>query len=143
MPYEFLEEVAIADIAFKAWGEDLEETFVTAADAVMNVMVEDLDAIQPREERQFTLENDARDMLLFDFLQEFIYYKDAEQLLLRVERVQITEADNLYVLQATARGERLDPARHRQRVDVKAVTLHQFRLEQTDRGWQAFVILDI
>ena len=26
MPYEFLEDMATADIAFRAWGQDLEET---------------------------------------------------------------------------------------------------------------------
>ncbi|RPJ05121.1 MAG: archease, partial [Deltaproteobacteria bacterium] len=29
MPFEFLEDIAIADIAFRAWGKDLEETFVS------------------------------------------------------------------------------------------------------------------
>jgi SHS2 domain-containing protein len=83
MPYEFLDNVAVADIAFKAWGKDLLELFLAAADAVMNVMVEDLAAIQPREQRTFIVGDEALDMLLFNFLQEFIYYKDAENLLLR------------------------------------------------------------
>ena len=143
MPYEFLEDVATADIAFRAWGEGLEETFAAAADATINVMVEELDSVQAREERDLKLQNDALDMLLFDFLQELIYYKDCERLLLRVPQIQIEKKDNRYLLQATARGERLDPDRHRTRVDVKAVTLHRFRLEKTDRGWEASVILDI
>ena len=45
MPYEFLDDVATADVAFRAWGETLEETFVAAATAVIHVMVENLDAI--------------------------------------------------------------------------------------------------
>lgn len=143
MPYEFLEDVATADIAFRAWGSDLEETFVAAADAVMNVMVEELEAIEPREERQLTVENEALDMLLFDFLQDLVYYKDAELLLLRVPEVSITEHDGSYRLEATARGERLDPTRHRMRVDVKAVTLHRFSLQPIEHGWEAMVILDI
>ena len=143
MPYEFLEEMATADIAFRAWGQDLEETFVAAADAVMNVMVEDLDAIQPREERPLTADNDALDLLLFDFLQELVYYKDAEQLMLRVPQVRIEGGDGRYWLEATARGERLDPARHQTRADVKAATLHRFNLQQCERGWEASVILDI
>lgn len=73
MPYQFLEDIAIADIAFSAWGKDLEETFIAAADATMNVMVEDLDSIQPLEKREFRLQNEALDMLLFDLLQELIY----------------------------------------------------------------------
>ena len=43
-------------------------------------------------------------------------------------------------LHATAIGEQLDPQRHQMRVDVKAVTLHRFRVEQTEQGWEAFVI---
>jgi SHS2 domain-containing protein len=143
MPYEFLEDVATADIAFRAWGKDVEETFVAAADAVMNVMVEDLDAIQPREERQLTADNEALDMLLFEFLQMLVYYKDAELLLLRVPQVRIAPRDGGYRLEATARGERLDANRHRMRVDVKAVTLHRFSLQQSEGGCEASVILDI
>jgi SHS2 domain-containing protein len=143
MPYEFLEDVATADIAFHAWGETLEETFVDAAAAVMHVMVEDLDAIQRRVERQLTVEHEALDMLLFNFLQELVYYKDAEQLMLRVGRVRIEECPGHYRLTATAHGERLDPHRHRPRVDVKAITLHRFSLQQTERGWEASVILDV
>jgi SHS2 domain-containing protein len=143
MPYEFVDELTVADIAFRAWGRDLEETFVAAADAVMNAMVEDLDAIQPRHTRMLRVEHEALDMLLFNFLQELIYYKDAEQLLLRVPQVRIADDRQPYTLDATAVGEPIDPNRHRMRVDVKAVTLHHFSLTQTERGWEATVILDI
>ena len=143
MPYEFLEDVATADIAFSAWGKTLEETFRSAADATMNVMVEELGAIQPKEKRELRLENDQLDMLLFDLLQELIYYKDSEKLMLRTPHIRIQEKSKPYILEATALGEKLDPDRHHPRVDVKAVTLHRFRLDQTDRGWEAFVILDI
>jgi SHS2 domain-containing protein len=143
MPFNFLEEVATADIAFEAWGEDLEETFISAADATMNVMVEELNSIQPRERREIRLENDEMDLLLFDLLQELIYYKDSEKLMLRVHRARVEGNAKPYVLKAVALGEKLDPERHHPRVDVKAVTLHHFRLEKTGRGWKALVILDI
>ncbi len=143
MPYEFLEEVATADIAFKAWGKDLGETFVAAADATMNIMLEELESLELRETRPLMLENESLEMLLFDFLQELIYYKDAEKLLLRVRDVEIIQRDSLSILQATSSGEEINPDRHRLRVDVKAVTLHQFKLEETVKGWEAFVILDI
>jgi SHS2 domain-containing protein len=134
MPYEFLDDMATADIAFCAWGETLEETFVAAATAVVQVMVENLDAIRPCQERQITVEHEALDLLLFNFLQELVYYKDAEQLLLVVAQVEIARHAGRYRLTATARGERLDPARHHLRVDVKAVTLHRFRLQQCVAG---------
>ena len=143
MSYEFVDEMATADIAFRAWGTTLEETFVAAATAVMQVMVENLDAIRPCQERRITVDHEALDLLLFNFLQEFVYYKDAEQLLLVVAQVEIARHAGGYRLAATARGERIDPVRHDLRVDVKAVTLHRFRLQQSARGWEALVILDI
>jgi SHS2 domain-containing protein len=87
--------------------------------------------------------NDALDLLLFNFLQEFIYYKDSELLLLRAQQVQIEKKNADYHLTAVTRGETLERERHQERVDVKAVTLHRFQLEKTDEGWMAMVILDI
>ncbi len=55
----------------------------------MNVMIENLDTIEPRETRRIELKNDEIDMLLFDLLQELIYFKDAERLLLRVREMHI------------------------------------------------------
>ena len=143
MPFEYLEDIAIADIAFHAWGKDLAELFLSAGDAVVNTMIENLEEIAPHSCRTFNLENEALDMLLFNFLEEFIYYKDSEQLLLRSQQVQIENKDGNYYLTALAQGETLDPERHHQRVDVKAVTLHRFALEKIVDGWTALVILDI
>jgi SHS2 domain-containing protein len=143
MPYHFLEEVGTADIAFEATGRDLPELFSDAANATMNVMIDNLDAIKPRETRYIELSNDKIDMLLFDFLQELIYLKDAERLLLRVPDVQLEEKEQKYFLKAKAAGEPLDAARHHQRADVKAVTLHDFSVEKKNGGWKASVILDI
>ena len=143
MPYEFLEDIATADIAFRAWGKNLEELFQAAGDATINVMIDNLEAIEPKEQRTFSLENDELDMLLFNFLQELIYYKDSEQLLLRSQQIQVEKKDGNHQLTAITQGEKLDSKRHQQRVDVKAVTLHRFQLEKTDQGWVAMVILDI
>jgi protein archease len=143
MPYTYLEEIGTADIAFEATGRDLPELFSAAADATTNVMIDNIDAIQPRKARRIELSSDQLDMLLFDFLQELIFLKDAERLLLRMRDVQIDERDENYFLKATAEGEPLDVERHHQRADVKAVTLHGFSVERTEGGWKARVLLDI
>ncbi|RMG44872.1 MAG: archease [Acidobacteria bacterium] len=143
MPYRYLDDIATADVAFEAWGPTLEELFVAAAAATMNVMVEDLNTIAHREHRTIQVEADAVDMLLFEFLQELIYYKDAQRLLLRVSQVRIDRRDDHFLLQAEAYGEEIDPRKHELLVDVKAVTLHRFQVERTADGWRAMVILDI
>ena len=143
MPYKYLEDVGTADIAFDATGRDLSELFSAAADATMNVMIDNLDSIELRETRQIELSNDKIDMLLFDFLQELIYFKDANRLLLRARETQIDHKDEDYFLKAKVAGERLDETRHQQRADVKAVTLHGFSVQKHDGGWKARVLLDI
>ena len=143
MPYRFLEDVAIADVAFEAWGDTVEAMFAAAAEATMNVMVGDLEAIAVRVRRSVRVESDALDLLLFNFLQELIFYKDAEQLLLRVEAIQLEKDRPPFSVVAELAGETLDMERHELVADVKAVTLHKFRVEETERGWEAFVILDI
>src|SRR3954465_5041542 len=96
MPYRYLEEFGTADIAFEANGRDLAELFCDAADATTNVMIDNIEAIQPRETRQIELSNDQLDMLLFDLLQELIFLKDAERVLLRLREVQVDERDEIY-----------------------------------------------
>ncbi len=143
MPYRFLEDIAIADVAFEAWGKSREEMFAAAAAALMNVMVAELETIRAVEEVKFRLENRELDMLLFDFLGEFIFHKDARLLLLRPQSLTIIPGSCHYTLHAVASGERIDPARHPLTVDVKAVTLHRFQVDETEDGWRSVVVLDI
>ena len=143
MPYEYLEDIATSDAAFKAWGETAEEMFQAAAEATMNVMVGDLESISAEQQRELRVESDALDMLLFELLQELIFLKDAHRLLLRVSDVQIEEVGDQFRLSAKAQGEELDMEKHDLIVDVKAVTLHKYQVGKTDQGWYATVILDI
>ena len=86
MNYRFLEDEATADVAFEAWGRGLTEVFKGSADAVVNVMVENPGDIRPNEVRRFDLENDQLDLLLYNFLEQIVYYKDAERFLCNVSR---------------------------------------------------------
>ena len=95
-------------------------------------MIDNIEAIQPRETRQIELSNEKLDMLLFDLLQELIFLKDAERLLLRMRQLEIEEKDEKLFLHGIAEGEPLDAERHHQRADVKAVTLHDFSVERTE-----------
>ena len=143
MPYTFLDDIATADVAFEATGGNLEELFKEASEATLATMIEEPDSVKPRTERWIELENPELDLLLFDLLQELIFYKDAERLLLRVIQIEVHGGGCGFSLRALARGEKLDPDRHQQCADVKAVTLHDFIVEKTLRGWRSLVILDV
>ncbi len=144
MPYQYLDDIATADIAFKAWGASREEMFLAACEATMNVMVEDLDTIERKEGRLITVEEESLEMLLYQLLQELVYYKDAAQLLLRVSKIEIQDRlKEGKSLRAGAYGERIAPAKHSLSVDIKAVTLHRLNVRQADGRWEATVVLDI
>lgn len=141
--YRYLEEIATADVAFEAWGATPEETFLAAADATLNTMVEDIGTVAPLERRVFSLSAASLDLLLFELLQELVYHKDADRLLLRVRDLRIEEAGSGYRLHADAIGETIDRARHPLLADVKAVTLYRLSVEKTPPGWRAVVVLDV
>lgn len=143
MPYRYRDDIALADVAFEAWGTSVEEVFIAAADATVNVMVEDLGTIGRSVEHAIELEHSQLDLLLFRFLNELVFLKDARQLLLRVQGLSIKKTNSNFTLKGTVYGEKLDPQKHALNVDVKAVTLHRFSLRKTHAGWEAFVILDI
>ena len=142
-PYRYLEEIATADVAFEAWGATREEAFLAAADATLNTMVEEIGTVAPLERHVFSLAADSLDLLLFELLQELVYYKDAERLLLRVHDLRIEEVGSGFRLHANAIGETIDRGRHPLLADVKAVTLHRLSMEKTPSGWRAVVVLDV
>jgi SHS2 domain-containing protein len=143
MPYQYREDIATADVAFEATGKTPEEMFTAASDALMRVMVDNLEAIGSARTLTIPLSADSLDLLLFRLLNELVYYKDAEQLLLRIAEARIESVEGRFQLEADAYGEEIDPEKHHLIVDVKAVTLHLFTVEETPEGWRAFVILDI
>lgn len=143
MPYRYLDEIATADVAFEATGGSLEEVFTSAAEATVNVMVDEPERIERVMRVAVKLENPERDMLLYDFLNELVYLKDAKKLLMRVEKMEIKEGAEGLSLFAELSGEELDPAKHPLGADVKAVTLHMFSLERDGGGWKATAVLDI
>lgn len=143
MCYTYRDDIALADVAFDAWGQTLEETIIASADALMNVMVENLDTIRESVRRNLMVESDTTEMLLFRLLEELVYLKDTDSVFLRLSEVTLSKVNDRFLLEASAYGEEIDPHRHDLNVDVKAVTYHRFKVEQTPQGWKATVVLDV
>ncbi len=141
MPYRFLEDIAIADVAFEATGKNLEKLFESSALAVTNTMVKDLKSVKQKVTRNIKVVDDNVEMLLFNFLQEIIFYKDAELLLF--SKFDVGIESKKWKLKAKSYGEKINLKKHELLVDVKAVSLHNFKVEKTRTGWKADVILDV
>lgn len=143
MPYRSIDDIATADAAFAVWGEGREELFRAAAEALLNEMVENPAAIGTQETADISLRQEALDLLLMDFLNELIYLKDARQLLLRVDNLEIGEEPDGFTLTARCSGETIDPTRHHLLADVKAATLYRLKVERVEGRWKGTVVLDI
>lgn len=135
--YETFEHTA--DLGLRIRAPDLDALFAEAAQALFAVIVEDLQTIEPRQRFDIQLTGDDREYLLFDWLKELLYRFDSEHWLYGRFEVRVTENG----LTGSAWGEMLDRGRHELNHEVKAITYHGLRVEQTADGWLAEVIVDI
>lgn len=138
MKFKFLEKVAIADVAFEAYGKSLNELFTNVALAVEETMV-DTKTIKPKINKEIELENERVEQLLFDFVQELIYLKDAEVLLFSKFEVDVKDGK----LRAVCYGEKINMKKQKLRNDVKAITYHMYKVEKLKAGYKATVVLDV
>ncbi len=155
MSYKFLPNISIADVAFDATAKTLEQLFIECAKAVTNTMVKDLKSVKKSKKITINIEADSVENLLFNFLNEIVFYKDAKQLLFSSYKVKISQvepakevhkksnSDELFTLYGTLAVEKLNMKKHELIVDVKAVTMHLFEVKRTRGMWKARVVLDI
>lgn len=139
--YRFLEGIVTADLAFEATGKDLSALFTNAALAVLESQAK-LETIAAKVAKKVVLENGDAGQLLFDFLNEIIYLKDAEQLIFKTVKAVVTK-NGAYKLVADLKGEKIDQKKHKLGSDLKAVTMHQFKVEESKSGWKCQVVIDI
>jgi protein archease len=142
--FRFLEDVALADAAFEATGDSLSELFTAAAGAVIETMVNP-SSVGSRFERDIEHTEEDPASLLFDWLSDLVYLKDAEGVLFHTAFATVTREapSGRWRLRGRLIGEPIDPDRHELRADIKAVTKHLYEVRQEDSRWRAKVVLDI
>jgi len=140
MPFRFLPDVALADIAFEAESASTDGLFETCGEAITDIMV-DPKTLRSTAERKLTLSSESLDRLLYDFMTELIVMKDVDSLLFASYKVRVSPDGKS--LDAVLKGEQIDRGRHRLRNDVKAVTMHLFGIRQEGSSWKTTVVLDI
>ncbi len=131
-----------ADVLFVARADTLPQLFEQCALATEETMV-DVSKVKAKQKVKILAESKDVEGLLYDFLEEIVFFKDYKQLLFSKFEIAITEGDGAYHLSCNAYGDKLDVARHDPRVDVKAVTRHEFEVVKDKQSWKAKVLLDI
>ena len=128
-----------ADLGLRVRAAVLDTLFTEAAEALFTAAVEDLATVQPVQRHELKLAPDDRTYLLFDWLNELLYQFDTKHLLFSRFEVHVDESG----LRGRAWGEPLDRSRHALQHEIKAITYHGLKLEQTPDGWMAEMIVDI
>ncbi|PKL38782.1 MAG: hypothetical protein CVV44_07900 [Spirochaetae bacterium HGW-Spirochaetae-1] len=143
MDYEVLDDITSADLAFRVLAGSRDELFLKGAAALMAIMVANHGDISTTHHHTIEMTDTSLDILYYRFLNEFLFLRDAELLLLLPCSVSITGENGVLNLTCETRGERADRNKHSFNTDIKAVTMHHLRVEKTSSGWSAIAVLDL
>ena len=138
----FLEEIALADIAFEAEGESVEEVFRGSTQAILETMANP-STVSGGWERTIERSDVDPSTLLFDWLSEVVYWKDAEGVVFREAPLTLTREGDVWLLHARLIGAPVDYQTQELHADVKGVTKHLYELKQIGNGWKVRVVLDV
>ncbi len=132
-------DITTADVAFEAYGKDLNELFANAALAMFEVMI-NTKQVEPKIERKVEAEGNDLQSLMFSWLNSLLVFVDSENLAFSEFKVKVDE--NNFKLEGICKGEEMNREKHETRTHVKAATMHKLEVKK-NKTWKARVILDI
>jgi len=140
--FEFREHTA--DVQVRSWGSSLEEAFSQTAYSLMSTITPNLKKIIPKVEREIIVEAEDKEALLFDFLSEFLYIFDVDELVFNQIYVsKIEKFNDNYKLRATLKGEKFDLNKHEIGIEVKAITYSFLNIEEKHESTIIDIVYDI
>ncbi|MCW5799383.1 MAG: Archease [Nitrospira sp.] len=142
--FRFLDEIAVADMAFEAEGDSLPALFDAATQALIQSLADPATVTQTWRQTIDMEESDI-DTLLFEWLNRLVYLKDAQAVVFHhaTLAVRAMPDHSAWHLQAELVGAPVDQTTQDLRSDVKGVTKHLYAVTQTGTGWKARVVLDV
>ena len=136
MSYKFLEHSTDAIIEINA--KNLKEAFSTAADAVINLTI-DQDRVEEVSSKEFVSKGKDLYYLLFSWLEEIPFILITEGFAIKRLEFNI-EKNGTYKIQAKAFGENLDLKKHNFKVEIKAPTFYDMVIKNEDKVYMKFLL---
>lgn len=128
-----------ADLGLRVRAGDLNALFDEAGRALLSLIVSNPDAVEPRQTVAVQVAGGDREYLFVDWLAELLFLFESRKFL--ASRFEMKVSDD--GIRGLVQGEEYDAARHVGSHEVKAVTYHGLKVEETESGFLAEVILDI
>ena len=135
--YEFINHTA--DIGIKVKGESLKDLFSNAGYAMFDILVEIKD-VKPEENLTVKIPGGQIEDILANWLRELLLKFNIDGWVLKVFDVYRVDESGL---EATVKGEKMDPLRHRLKTEIKAVTYHNLKVYKNGNIWKAQIIFDV
>ena len=126
------------DAFLEVTGKDLKEAFSVTADAVINITL-DQDKVEEKEKKEFSAQGKDLDYLLFSWLEELTFVLITDGFAIKRIEFDILQKDG-YQIQAIAYGEPLDFKKHNFKVEIKAPTFYEMKIEQNDGVFMRFLL---
>jgi SHS2 domain-containing protein len=134
MGFEEIEHTA--DHAVKVYGIDLRELFISAAQGMTSLMIQDVSSVSGEITKAVKLETIDTESLLVEWLSELAYWAEAEMLVFNKFKIHTISATDI---DASARGAKVaDLEKH-----IKAVTYHNLNIVKTRKGLEATIVFDV
>lgn len=134
-----------ADMGLKVWAPSLDSLFSEAAIALTDSIF-DLDLISQEFACEVELSSSELDLLMYDWLSEVLFLFDAEgKIFSKFEIIDIVQDEAEINLKAKMYGETYNPEKHQVKTYVKAITMHQLKIESSSNQGlsKATIYLDI
>jgi SHS2 domain-containing protein len=128
-----------ADLGIEAFGSTMEELYAEAAMALFDLLT-DAETIRVTQVRTIAVEGEDPADLLINFLRELLSIWNSTGFLGRACTISELTPRRLTALLG---GELYDPARHRIKKEIKAVTYHQSSVRRMAKGWVGRVVFDV
>lgn len=128
-----------ADIGFYAFGKNLNEAFENAGLAIFNI-ISNTDTINPQKSIEFEITSEDEVSLLYDYLEELLFYHEVEFMLFSEFGIEIDKINGGYRLKAIIKGEDINWDKHERDCEIKAITFHQMEVNISDDVWLKAIV---
>lgn len=144
MPYKFLEDISIADVAVEVTSNSFEALLVDAAKALAATQIKNVEEVRSKIKKKIIIKGKNEEELLFKFLEELIFLKDRDLVIFtKFKEPKLEHSKKELIFSCIAEGEKIDFKKHISLVDVKAITMHLFEVKKRRTGWKARFVLDV
>ncbi len=140
--YRLLDDVALADLAFEVAGDSFPDVVQGATDALIETMADPV-TVGATWSQSIHLEVTDPADLLFRWLSELVYWKDAASVVFSRAVLDLREERGVWKLDATLVGAPVDRIAQVLRADVKGVTKHLYDVKGDGGRWTARVVVDV